>query len=86
VGESVVVGGLNSEMGVSLKVGEGVAVGKSNSLAGVRVTADPGVTLAEEELLQATRKRSDRSTLAFKIDLNKVNPAPEGEERIPLSI
>ena len=73
-------------MGVSLEIGEGIAVGGLNSLVGVMVTTGSSVTPSEGGLLQATSQRDSRSTLALKIGFNKVNSAPGGEERIPLSI
>lgn len=74
MGKGVAVGGLNSLVGVGVKIGERVTLGGFNSLS--------GVTLSEGGSPQATRKRNSRSMLAFQIDL-KVNSAPGVEERIP---
>jgi hypothetical protein len=84
--KDVAFGGLNSLVGVSLEIGEGVAVGGLNSLVGIMVTTGSSVTPSKGDSLQATRKRNNKSTLAFQIGLNKVNSALGVEERIPLSI
>ena len=62
---------------------KGVAVGGLKSLVGVTLTNGSGVTPSKGDALQATGKRKNRSTLAFKIGLNKVNSALGSKKGYP---